>query len=132
MDLKVTPFDGLPEIFFQLQALQGLNMHARVEYLVGCLGFLGLVHSQIRVAQEAGRLHGGAAQCDPYTSGLVDLASRNDKGLIQLLRDTLRDANRVAYSGDVIHQDDELVSTEACSRISGSQALLYALAHLDQ
>jgi hypothetical protein len=49
-----------------------------------------------------------------------------------LLRDTLRDANRVAYSGDVIHQDDELVSTEACSRIFGSQALLYALAHLDQ
>src|SRR5215213_5644397 len=133
VDLEAALFDRPPEIFLELEALEGPGVHAGTEHLVAPFGPLGLIQGCVRVPQEVGRPYGATVtKGDPHAGGDGDFVLGDGERLVQGRQQTLRDTDRSTRIPEVCEQDGELVPTETGGAVPRAETVAYAQAHLDQ
>src|SRR5215210_1456565 len=118
MDHELFSFVSLSQVVTHLQAFQGAGVHRLFEEGVARLAtVLRPVHRQIRVAQHVRRsLARFVSYGEAYAWSNEHLPTTEGEGCSQLLQDALRYADDASLV-DVLHQEDEFVSAEACDGV---------------
>jgi len=125
--LQLAALLGLAQVGLQLEALDHLGAHRRLEHRpVVTLG-LGAVHRHVGVAQQL--------VAPAVAAGDADRAAAEDLVAVEGERgpegggDALGHGDRVGDVGDVLQQDGELVAAQARGGVRAAQAAPDALGH---
>ena len=125
MDDEFVVVDRPPEVRLQLQAVQDICVHARVEDLIaGASPGLRLIHGDVGVAQDLLRpFIGFAAECNADAHGREDFVIPDQHGFAQLFVYALRDIDGVLELADIVEQYGKFVSAETGNGIAGTKTV---------
>ena len=117
------------EVGLQRHAVEQANAHLLIEELVAvAAALLGAGQRHIRVAQQRVGVGGlrliAVGERDPDARGQQHLLVLDEEWRSQSLVDLLRDGDGVAFGGEVLAQDDELVPAGSGQRAVAAPALL--------